>query len=397
MCIALAGTQYFAGQHTGDNILQKLQSLRLVYGLLPKMPPEHPLTETEIRANPSGAFALEDPGDRMSITTDRGADMAKAADSGTFEWTPCICHILNTAVDYGLKNSGIMTFLTPLRALAKQMRKSPALWRKFSDIQRECLSAAKEHGSDGDESDEDYSGCDSSDESDGGLSDDMDADGSDDEPELQQPTRILRLGSWCKTRWNSTFYLIKRAVLLERSIRELLVQKEVEVTTPIDANAWACFRSVLPVMESIRELSVRCEGDTYITISDVLYNVLKLLYDRMAVGDERMRGQPYAAEFVLKFREKLLNVVDNENLLYAWSLAAMVDGRRSSLHFLRRIWDSDNEFPVVRAKYTTLSSWKGMMRDQLTRLVSWQVNTSAAAIVMCIDRVLVIATSTALF
>ena len=104
----------------------------------------------------------------------------------------------------------------------------------------------------------------------------------------------------------------------------------------------------------------------------MLYNVLKLLYDRMAVGDERMRGQPYAAEFVLKFREKLLNVVDNENLLYAWSLAAMVDGRRSSLHFLRRIWDSDNEFPVVRAKYTTLSSWKGMMRDQLTRLVSWQ-------------------------
>ena len=334
------------------------------------MPPEHPWTETEIRANPSGAFALEHPGDRMSITTDRGPDMAKAADSGTFEWTPCICHILNTAVDYGLKHSGIMTFLTPLRALAKQLRKSPALWRKFCDIQRECLSAPNEHGSDSDDSDEDYSACDSSDESDGAMSDDVDAGGSDDEPGLQQPTRILRLGSWCKTRWNSTFYLIKRAVVLEKSIRKLLVQKDVEVVTPIDANAWACFRSLLPVMESIRELSVRCEGDTYITISDVLYNVLKLLYDRMAVGDERMDGQPYAAEFVMKFREKLLDVVDNENLLYGWSLAAIVDGRRSSLHFLRRIWDSDNEFPVVRAKYKTLSSWKGMMRDQLTDLVS---------------------------
>ena len=162
----------------------------------------------------------------------------------------------------------------------------------------------------------------------------MDESDSKTEPKVQKPTRVLRLGSWCKTRWNSTFYLIKRAVVLEKSIRNLIVQKDVEVTTPIDANAWACFRSLLPVMESIRDLSVRCEGDTYITISDVLYNVLKLLYDRMAVGNERMSEQPYAAEFVANFRGKLMEIVDNENLLYAWSLAAMVDGRRSSLHFL---------------------------------------------------------------
>ena len=77
-----------------------------------------------------------------------------------------------------------MIFLTPLCDLAKQLHKSPALWRKFSDIQREYLSTPNKHGSDSDDSDEDYSGCDSSDESDGGLSDDVDADGSDDEPKL---------------------------------------------------------------------------------------------------------------------------------------------------------------------------------------------------------------------
>ena len=241
---------------------------------------------------------------------------------------------------------------------------------KICDIQKEHLATFKDHGSEGDDSDEDYSGCDSSDESDGCLSDDVGADGSDDEPEPLEPTRILRLGSWCKTRWNSTFYLIKRAVVLERSIRSLLVQKDVEVKTSIDANVWACFRSLLPVMESIRELSVRCEGDTYITISDVLYNVLKLLYDRMPVGDDHMSGQPYAAEFVMNFREKMLEILDDENLMYAWSMAAMVDGRRSSLHYLRRIWDSEGEFKKIRAKYRTLSSWKGMMRECLTKLVS---------------------------
>ena len=377
VCYAPVGTKYFPERHTAENILRRLQDLRMDFGLLPILPPHHPLTETEIRADPARAFSLEAPEDRLAITTDRGSDIRKATDGGgTFDWMPCICHILNTAVDHALLTSGILTFLTPLRALAKQVHKSPLLWGKFCEIQREHLAASRPNSVDEDESDEDYSGCDSSDESAGGLSDGSDAGGSDDETKPQeereplQPTRVLRLGSWCKTRWNSTFFLIKRAVLLEESVRKLLVQKEVEVNTSIDANAWACFRSLVPVMESIKELSERCEGDTYITISDVLYNVLKLLYDRMSLHKEGLKGQPYASEFVMNFREKLIEIVDDENLLYAWSMAALVDGRRSSLHFLRRIWNSDNEFPKVRAVYNTLFSWKVMMRDCLCKLVS---------------------------
>ena len=387
-CVAMVGTEWFEGRHTGENILKKLQSIRMLYGLLPTLPPEHPLTENEIRANPARAFDLEDPCDRMSITTDRGTDMIKAANSGTFDWTPCICHALNTAVEHGLKESGIMTLLTPLRSLAKQLRQSPLLWNKFCDIQREFLSEGKEPGSDGDDSDEDYSRCDSSDESVGCLSDDdarVGVSDDDSEVEVEEPTRVLRLGSWCETRWNSTFYLIKRAVLLEKSIRNLMVQAEKDVTTPIPANAWACYRSLLPVMESIKELSVRCEGETYVTISDVLYNVLKLLYDRMPAGDERWSGQPYVAEFVVHFRRKLVEIIDEEDILYMWSLAAIVDGRRSSLHFLRRMWDCEGEFPKLRAAYKTLSSWKGMMRDHLTNLVSSHLNISIANNVMYIS------------
>ena len=98
------------------------------YAMLPTLPAEHPLTETEIRADPGRAFNLEAPEDRMSITTDRGADIHKGTDGGgTFDWIPCICHILNTAVDYALTESGILNFLLPLCALAKQLRKSPLL------------------------------------------------------------------------------------------------------------------------------------------------------------------------------------------------------------------------------------------------------------------------------
>ena len=83
--------------------MRKLQSVRMQYAMLPTLPAEHPLTETEIRADPGRAFSLEAPEDRMSITTDRGADIHKGTDGGgTFDWIPCICHILNTAVDYAL-------------------------------------------------------------------------------------------------------------------------------------------------------------------------------------------------------------------------------------------------------------------------------------------------------
>ena len=72
-----------------------------------------------------------------------------------------------------------MHFLTPLRALAKQLHKSPALWGNFCEIQRRFLSVPKDHGSNGDDTDEDYSRCNSSDESDGCLTDDVRTDSSD--------------------------------------------------------------------------------------------------------------------------------------------------------------------------------------------------------------------------
>ena len=73
---------------------------------------------------------------------------------------------------------------------------------------------------------------------------------------------------------------------------------------------------MLPVLESIRELSKQSEGDENITISDVLYNVLKLLYDRLCVTDTDAHAKPMLHDFSSEFTKKLCADCDNVNLIH---------------------------------------------------------------------------------
>jgi len=355
------------------NILERLWDVRLTYGLYPVLPADKALNGEEIAADPRAAFTAEDPGDRMSLTTDRASNMKAAAEAaGAFDWNPCICHILHTAVTYAMEQSGLMTeYIEPLRALSKKVRKSPSIWQSFRKLQQAAL--------DGEDfpvhaDAEDYSDS-------GGESDHDDVAGlpegvaqplvdPDDTNEQARPNRILRLGSWCKTRWNSTYWLMKRAVCLEKSIRALLATQETGVVIP--TGAWAAFKNVIPCLDSIRELAERCEGDTYITISEVLHNVLKLLYSRTTYDPAEASERQYKVAFIKHFKAKMLETLDDVNLLYGWALAAACDGRRSGLQWMWRIWEPANkdDWKKVTTAYKTLSRWKGMIREHMTTLVS---------------------------
>ena len=165
------------------------------------------------------------------------------------------------------------------------------------------------------------------------------------------------------------YFLIKRAVLLERSIREYTANARIaKIILP--ASGWCIFKQVLPVLESIRELSERCEGDEYITISDVLYNVLKLLYDRLYVTDTDAHAKPVLLDFTSEFTKKLCADCDNVNLIYCWALAAAVDGRRNTLHWMRRIWNNADDWPNLVKEYDTLAKFQAMLKKEMTALVS---------------------------
>lgn len=368
-CIVV-GTRSFPERHNAEAISRAIMGVRLDFGLPPLVPARQRLTDAEMRADLEQAFAAENPMDRLPLTTDCAANMICAAEKEEiFDWHPCICHLLNTAVKYGLDTAEFRKFSGPLQALAAHLRRSPSGWMHFRREQKKVLrEGGLEDLSSGD--DEDYSAVESEDDV-AELPDDP--DGGLEVPRLDtaraRPKRILRLGSWCPTRWNSMYFLMKRAVLLERSIRAYTAHAN-KPTIIIPSNGWFAFKQVLPAMDSIRELSERCEGDDYITISDVLYNVLKLLYDRLWYSEIEEHEKPALHEFVELFKGKLCEDLDNVNIIYCWALAAVMDGRRSSLHWMRRIWDNPWDWPKLTAEYRTLSAFKAMLKDEVLQLVS---------------------------
>ena len=100
-----AGTRSFPGHHDSKAIRTKLLEMRLNFGLLPKVPDVHSLNPEELRKNLPGAFEDKPVHERPPLTTDGGGNMGKGAKEGgaLFDWHPCVCHLLNTAVTDALK------------------------------------------------------------------------------------------------------------------------------------------------------------------------------------------------------------------------------------------------------------------------------------------------------
>ena len=79
---------------------------------------------------------------------------------------------------------------------------------------------------------------------------------------------------------------------------------------------------------------------------------------------------PIMASFVRAFKGKLVEDVGLVNQVYNYALAAAVDGRRSSLHWMRRMYNNPEDWPHVTNKYPSLEIFKGVIRDELIGLVS---------------------------
>ena len=62
-------------------------------------------------------------------------------------------------------------------------------------------------------------------------------------------------------------------------------------------------RQLITVLEPIRDVSERLEGDTYVTISDALYFVLKLVYKKLEEVDESALGCDVASVVATAFKK----------------------------------------------------------------------------------------------
>ena len=121
--------------------------------------------------------------------------------------------------------------MEPLTALAAKVSKSRSLWNKFKKAQMEILNQEEER---------------SDDEGETNLDGDEDLEvGGEGEPHLK---RVLQLIRPVPTRWNSTYYLVKRALALKDALVQFAAchlprPGEHPTTTPVDDNVEVFVRS----------------------------------------------------------------------------------------------------------------------------------------------------------
>ena len=94
------------------------------------------------------------------------------------------------------------------------------------------------------------------------------------------------------------------------------------------------------------------------------------LVSTLYVTDTDAHAKPVLVDFTSEFAKKLCADCDNVNLIYCWALAAALDGRRNTLHWMRRIWNNPEDWPNVVEEYDTLAKFQAMLKKEMTALVS---------------------------
>ena len=178
--------------------------LRLDFGVYPRSRDGRPPQSVQaMRRKKDFYFREEHELDKLVLTSNCGSDVSAGAERDhLWDWNRCACHCLNIAVPVALKEMVVQECLEPLTSLRARFSKSRSLlWNKFKKKQMEIVDREEE---------------DSDDEREANFDGDEDLEvGREGEPRLK---RVLRLIRPVLTRWNSTYYLVKRALALKDAL-----------------------------------------------------------------------------------------------------------------------------------------------------------------------------------
>ena len=114
---------------------------------------------------------------------------------------------MNIAVQAVLKEEVVHECLEPLTALVAKFFKSRSLWNNFKKTQMNILDREEERSDD--EGEADFDG-----------DEDLEVGGGGEAP----LKRVLRLIRPVPTRWNSTYYLVKRALALKEALVQFMAR-----------------------------------------------------------------------------------------------------------------------------------------------------------------------------
>ena len=202
----ILGTMEFNVRHTKHNISKAMLKVRSKFGIFPRAEviediPEFTASDWRESQNlgfdfmsGSDCYGAENALDRPSITTDCGANVSAGVElKNLWDWNKCACHMLHLAVNAGLNAATIDVRLQPLYKLCRRLSRSSVAWKKFKKRQQEVVGGV-------------HSECENEVEVECGES----ADAAD--------RGALRLHAPVKTRWNSVFDCINRALELKDAI-----------------------------------------------------------------------------------------------------------------------------------------------------------------------------------
>ena len=326
-----------------------------------------------------------------------------------WDWNRCACHCLNIAVQAALKEPMIEGCLAPLTALACKFSKSRSAWNRFKKTQLEILNWEEERSDD--EREADFDG-----------DEDFEV-GGEGQSRLK---KVLRLVRPVATRWNSMYYLIKRALALKDSLvmftnSEGAHNGESPTMSPVDDNVevflwrysctrtfahpsyapklcsrrnpkipkinvgyWRSYEDLEECMEPVKQLSLLLESSTEPTIHNMLDYFLRLLYEKLDLSPKRHIATCAVFNALMDtFRKKLLMLLDDMEQFFLWVVAAMLDGRRIGFHWLNPVGENKSEWPNVTKEYRTIQHLMSDVRRNIADQVRVDLSLSMSITLKC--------------
>ncbi|XP_011685763.1 PREDICTED: zinc finger BED domain-containing protein 1-like [Wasmannia auropunctata] len=146
----------------------------------------------------------------------------------------------------------------------------------------------------------------------------------------------LKLLQDVSTRWNSTFYMLERFLILIESVSSSLIKlpKSPQMLTAFEV---ATINEILKMFKPFESISKEICGQKYVTCSKVIPMVNALLHELDALNPESDLGKDLKLKLIIELQKRFSDMEFNPIL----SIATILDPRFKRLHFCKALACSD--------------------------------------------------------
>ena len=144
---------------------------------------------------------------------------------------------------------------------------------------------------------------------------------------------------------------------------------------------WINYRQLYEVLGPIRDVCVRLEKDTDVTISDVALFVHRLLYNAQKPYEDGKKE--VAQKFVERFREKLCSLLDDVEQMFLWVFSSALDGRRKELDSWLQVYYGRHQhaehFPNVHEHWPTFQDLRNEVHIEIVKQIKYWIGVKVSA------------------